>query len=275
MAPTTTITLSMSRGNLENILGALNNRARWKSSEDDALLDDRGGLFDLQMGEEVIDDSLCYTISWTAMGDLVLDGVQILGEDGRELIGQERIDALRPRRQKFHTKVWFDQQRGNLIRKIVMHNEDVAGSAYTEVKDVQTLTNKLTQEPSSGIWYPSSWVYLETRDGSERKHEVGSMEYLSVNKPFHRDTFSLEKIEALRPGTPVTWHLDTPPPGKGKLEWDGKKVFAHGKFGENWALYGVDPNQARKRWIIIVCVNVAIIALFFSIRYYCVYLRNR
>ena len=63
------------------------------------------------------------------------------------------------------------------------------------------------------------------------------MEYISLNRPFPRGTFSLEKIEALTPNCPVTrWELDTPPPGKGKLEWDGKKIFAHGEFGENLIL---------------------------------------
>ena len=98
--------------------------------------------------------------------------------------------------------------------------------------------------------------------------EEGSMEYISLNQPFPKGTFSLEKIEALKPGTPVEWKLDAPPPGKGKLEWDGKKIFAHGEFGENLAMYGTDPNQARKRWILIVCVNGAVISALFAIRYY-------
>ena len=133
----------------------------------------------------------------------------------------------------------------------------------------------MKQDKSSGVWYPSYWVYEQYRydpfTGNEHLEvrEENTLEVISINKPIDPKRFTLESLgDLLKPGTPVEWKLDSPPPGKGKLEWDGKKIFAHGEFGENWAMYGTDPDRTRKRWIIIVCVNGALISAIFAIYYY-------
>lgn len=130
------------------------------------------------------------------------------------------------------------------------------------------LENDLSQDKSTGLWYPSHWVYESYMNGKLVEREENTLEVISLNKRIDPKRFSLEGVEELKPGTPVVWKLDTPPPGKGKLEWDGKKIFAHGEFGENLVMQNVDPAQPRKRMIFIVSVNVVVIAGIVVFQYY-------
>jgi hypothetical protein len=158
-------------------------------------------------------------------------------------------------------EIWLDPAKNYAIRRMV--------SKDSFIKTHLILENDLQLDESSGVWYPASWTFEEYQNDQLRVREENTLEVISINKPIDPKRFTLESLgDLLKPGTPVEWKLDTPPPGKGKLEWDGKKIFAHGEFGENFALYGTEPDRARKRWIMIVCVNVAVIAALFAIYYY-------
>jgi len=143
----------------------------------------------------------------------------------------------------------------------------------SSLKSRLVLENDLKLDESSGVWYPVSWTFEEYSNDQLRVFEENTMEVISINKPIDPKRFTLESLgDILKPGTPVEWKLDTPPPGKGKLEWDGKKIFAHGEFAGRLML---DDAQARKKLILFLCVNGAFITAIFATRYLCLYLKHR
>jgi len=93
MAPA--ITPNVSDGNLKLFFASLKDDALWKTSEEYALLDDRGGIFNLQVGEEVFEDAQCSTVSWTWVKPLVpTENVKVFDDSGKELVGQERVERI-------------------------------------------------------------------------------------------------------------------------------------------------------------------------------------
>jgi len=200
-----------------------------------------------------------------------LEKVEVVDESGNPIVDEfgnptflseeELDDILKKTKISRLDEIWLDPTKNYAIRRMVMKD------SFIKVHFI--LENDLKLDVVSGCWYPASWTFEEYRGDQLRVREENTLEVISINKKIDPKRFTLESLgDILKPGTPVEWKLDTPPPGKGKLEWDGKKIFAHGEFGENFALYGADPDRAKKRWIIIICVNVAIISAIFAIYYY-------
>ncbi len=174
---------------------------------------------------------------------------------------QQEIDNLL-KKTSIHTmhEIILDPSKNDAIRRMV--SED------SFIKSRMVLENDMKQDETSGVWYPSHWTFEEYRDGKLVLREENNLEVISINKSINAKRFTLESVEGLKPGTPVIWKLDTLPPGKGKLEWDGKNFFAHGEFGEHKAMQDIDPIQRKRRWLFIASINVAIISGILSYHYY-------
>jgi hypothetical protein len=252
----------LERRNLENIFAVFKKRARkyWRNTEEESLQSDYGGFYNLQLMEEKIDDYLCYKISWNFVGSLITDRI-VTDENGRELTGKEKIEYLRSERSKGWRTCWFDKMRGNLIRKMITHSEDANANLHGSLKQagispmVSTITNELSQDKQSQLWYPSKWRYVQTRGDKLYEHEEGSMEYNSINQPIPPEYFSLENINELKPDCPVEWNLNSVPPGKGKLIWDGKKIVGLEVDTDSHA-----AKLKNRRTIFIILANILIIS---------------
>ncbi len=201
--------------------------------------------------------SPCTVIRKMSEGPVSFRGnVTVVDESGqtKRLTQQETSEFLKkkPALNRVQEEIVLDPSKNHAIRRIVRE--------HSIVKIRQILENDLKRDPDSGCWYPAHWVFEEYRDGKLAVREENDLEVISINKRIPKSRFTLESVEMLKPGTRVTWKLDTPPPGKGKLEWDGKEVFAHGEFGENLITREVDAERAGKRRIAIICLNIALIA---------------
>ncbi|GHT27464.1 hypothetical protein FACS18942_06840 [Planctomycetales bacterium] len=254
--------------NDESFFTSFNKRHR--KDFEDAVQDDDGGFFNYQLTEDTIDGVLCYKISRDVVNSLFAD--RVVSVKGRELTGKEKIEFLRTTRLKGHQIYWFDKLHGNIIRKMTMQSERVSPDVNTAANYPieRELTNKLSQETKSGIWYPSSWVCSVSCAGKLERREEGIIEYKSINQPIPAERFSLENIAELRPNCPVEWNLDSPPPGKGKLICDGKKIVGLG--------FDNDSYEAAKRKhhiAFIVLANVLIISTLIFVQFLRVWNRRR
>jgi hypothetical protein len=246
--------------NLENVFAVFKKRAKkyWRNAEEESLQSDYGGFYNLQLMEEKIEGSLCYKISWNFVESLITDRL-VTDENGQELTGKEKIEYLRSERSKGWRTYWFDKMRGNLIRKNITHIEDANQQGSLKQAGispmVSTITNELSLDKQSTLWYPSKWNYVQTRGDKLYEHEEGNMEYNSINQPIPAECFSLENINELKPDCPVEWNLESVPPGKGKLIWDGKKIVGLG--------VDTDSDEAKlkkRRTIFIILANILIIS---------------
>lgn len=226
----------------------------------------------LQIAHEVFKGSSCIKITFTEeIRDL--RGLPVptrINDQGRSisLTESEVKEFMRKKNARLVVEIYLDPNKNYAIRRMVQHNSLIARRDIVE--------NELKKDMSSDVWYPVHWTYEQYHHDRLKVREENTLEVVSINQKIDPKRFTLESLgDILKPGTPVEWKLDTPPPGKGKLEWDGEKIFAHGEFGENWALYGTAPNQARRRWIIVVSVNIAVISLIFVLHYLRKYLRDR
>ncbi len=183
-----------------------------------------------------------------------------------QLSQQEIDDFLKKAVVHRMDEIVLDPSKNYAIRR--MASED------SSIKSRMILENEMKQDAASSCWYPSHWVFEEYHDGKLVLREENDLKVISINKPIDPKRFTLESVEGLKPGTPVIWKLDTPPPGKGKLEWDGKQIFAHGEFGENYAMQGVDLSQRRRRWLLIAAGNVAIVSGYLSYHFFRVWRRR-
>jgi hypothetical protein len=151
--------------------------------------------------------------------------------------------------------------RGNLIRKNITHIEDANANLQGSLKQagispmVLTITNEISQDKQSKLWYPSKWSYVETRGNKLYEHEEGDIEYKSINQPIQTECFSLENINELKPNCPVEWNLDSALSGKGKLIWDGKKIVGLGLDTNSH-----DAKLKSRRTIFIILANILIIS---------------
>ena len=180
---------------------------------------------------------------------------------------EEANDFLRGHEVRLQSldEIWLDPTKNYAIRRMVMQD--------SLLRSRMVLENDLKLDESSGVWYPAAWTFEEYRNDQLRVRETNTLTINSINKPIDPKRFTLESLgDLLKPGTPVTWRLDTPPPGRGRLEWDGTRVIAHGEFGEYLL---PDERQTGRRLMIMVGVNGAIIAALFAARYYYVYMRDR
>ncbi|MDR3110523.1 MAG: hypothetical protein LBU65_12695 [Planctomycetaceae bacterium] len=80
----------------------------------------------------------------------------------------------------------------------------------------------------------------------------------------------MENIAELKPNCPVEWHLDSPPPGKGKLIWDGKQIVGLGYDNDS---HGVV--QMNNRFVYIVLVNALIIFAIILVQFLRAWNRQR
>ena len=129
------------------------------------------------------------------------------------------------------------------------------------MSDEVTLTNEVTQDPKSKIWYPSHWEY-EFRDHTGLlEREECDLEVISLNESLPSTVFSCSNIPELIPGTTVRWMMDSSPPVEGKLVWDGKKVVGISDY--NFGIITADPVSSR-RWFMIF-VNTAGISAILAI----------
>lgn len=183
------------------------------------------------------------------------------------LTESEIKEYLKKRDARSVVEVYLDPGKKYAVRRMVRFD--------SVIKVRSVLENEMKQDPESGVWYPSHWVYEQYRYDQLQVREENTMEVISINKKIDPKRFTLESVEGLKPGTPVIWKLDTPPPGKGKLEWDGKKIFAHGEHGENLVFRGIDPKRQRMKRIFFICGNLAIISGSLGLYYQYKNRRNR
>lgn len=153
--------------------------------------------------------------------DTVFDDVEV-GEpetvmlDGTECV---RIDGTGANNSTW--TFWVDTARGpNIIRAVQSYESD--GLTF-----VDTVDSTLTQ--SDDVWYPSDVSYRRTINGTEATTEALRIDLKSVNTPIDAGVFSLAGIEAIPKTRPVNWLLDTPPPGKGLLLWNGEEIVPAGR----------------------------------------------
>jgi hypothetical protein len=205
--------------------------------------------------QEKFKDDLCFKVRWfRELRNISGIGKIMDGKTGMELkLTQEEMNGVL-KKSNAHSviEVFIDPEKNGAIRKMADYD--------TFSRSRKVLEKELKQDKSTGLWYPSHWIFEKYHNDQLILREENTLEVISLNKPIDSKRFTLQSVEGLKPGTPVTWKLDTPPPGKGKLEWDGKKIFAHGEFGENLISHELDAIKARKRWTFIVCFNITAIA---------------
>lgn len=79
----------------------------------------------------------------------------------------------------------------------------------------------------SSIWFPSNINYSRFEGDKKTRSSRTNIIVKSLNKQLPRDTFSLNDIAILKPGTVVHWALDRDRPfPEGEMIWDGNKIVA-------------------------------------------------
>ena len=147
---------------------------------------------------------------------------------------------------------WFDLECGSTIRKI--------SSSIDQTSLTIELSNEIQQDKRTGIWYPCKWKFVEKSGGYDLIEDY-ELEMVSINQPIAPKFFDLSSVKELIPGTNVRWELDSPPPAKGKLVWDGKKVVGISDYNIGLA---TARNWSSRR-LFMICVNTAGISAIIAI----------
>lgn len=161
---------------------------------------------------------------------LIQGNVTVRDESGNILASsKEEVNALL---QKYVVhrlnEIYLDPAKNYAIRRMVLED--------SLIKQRLVLENDMKQDAASQCWYPAYWKYEEYRDGELARTEENTLEIRSINKPIDPKRFTLESVGELKPGTPVIWELDAPPPGQGKLEWNGQSIIeTRAKIGTSYS----------------------------------------
>ncbi len=162
---------------------------------------------------------------------------------------EELAEIIRKRETSARRDFYFDPAKGHALRY-----EEVNGN-FPKTRAV--LENDLKRDAASGLWYPSHWFYENYMGSRLQYREENTLEAVSLNKRIDPAVFSPASIEGLKPGTPVQWNLDTPPPGEGKLIWDGNDVVS--------PLHSARPASPLARLLRIVFILAGIVMIGFGL----------
>lgn len=132
------------------------------------------------------------------------------------------------------------------------------GSKGNPVKMLDMVESDLTRVLSADVWFRSRLRYTRWRNGQVVLRENCQIEVLSLNSDVPLQTFALDGISFLEPGTEVFWNRKKPPPYTGRpLIWDGQSIVPDPKYmvGE-----GTMVQPGRVRWDVLIGANVALLA---------------
>ncbi len=149
---------------------------------------------------------------------------------------------------------WIAPDQGYSLRKATknIHNKE-----RNEEKENMSFEAEVEQHQPSGVWFPKSWRYSRKLliNGEETKNEeTGLVTVHALNEPIDPACFSMENMD-IPAGTEVIWALESPPPAKGTLYWDGHTIVSQGDF----FLKQIEPQKRKSRMALIVSVNAALI----------------
>jgi hypothetical protein len=217
------------------------------------------GCYNPEVSEEVFDSVKCYKISWGNLSRIDKSQV-IYNERDQPLSEKEKELFWTKSKERFQYHIWIAPEQSFLVRKIERQSDPVY---VTDTNDPfynswhSVTTNKARKDDSSGFWFPSYWVHeCKLNNIFYTKDEVWMDVAVGYNQKLDPNLFLLEQRKEIEPFCPVAWELNTPPPVKGSMIWDGKKII--GKDDQMPDEIAVSRNYS-KFWFIIL-VNVALIS---------------
>lgn len=85
------------------------------------------------------------------------------------------------------------------------------------------MESELAEVEGSGIFYPRKLEFRTMVDGQEDVSQLIFVRKVSF-EPVPQTVFSIFGMDLVKPGTQVEWNASDPPPGNGKLIWDGTQI---------------------------------------------------
>ena len=162
--------------------------------------------------------------------------------------------------------LWIAETQGYSVLK-----QHFLFTRTAEVFDEELLEVDVALDKDTGIWFPSSWLYEDTRGGKASFWQNGTVENVVLNKPLPETLFDIRDIKIIPAGAQVHWRAKVVPPPHGasptgELIWDGNDIITRGMYNENLVKQAAAASKSKEfkaailLSVLTVCVIYGILA---------------